>query len=32
MKILVRTGDYIQRAGGTIWTTQGATSTSIRTR
>lgn len=22
MKVLVRTGDYIQRAGGTIWTTQ----------
>ena len=23
MKILLRTGDYIQRAGGTIWTMQG---------
>ena len=23
MKILLRTGDYIQRAGGTFWTTQG---------
>lgn len=23
MKILLRTGDYIQRAGGTIWTTKG---------
>jgi ABC-type nitrate/sulfonate/bicarbonate transport system substrate-binding protein len=22
MKVLVRTGDYIQRAGGTIWTTK----------
>ena len=27
MKILMRTGDYIQRAGGTIWTTQGLSPT-----